>query len=175
VKSAAAVLLALSCTSGAPPAPPPRPAPAATTDVSAQGYVGAPLDKGQVVPRDAYGGLHPLEVEIADTSASRTRGMMWRTNVPPGTGMLFIFPDEEVHQFWMRNTLVPLDMLFLDKTGRVVGIVAQAEPQTLERRTVGVPSVYVLEVAGGWAEKAGVVPGGKVELKGELAKRVGQP
>jgi uncharacterized protein len=66
-------------------------------------------------------------------------------------------------------------MLFLDKTGRVVGIVAQAEPQTLERRTVGVPSLYVLEVAGGWTEKAGVVPGAKVDLKGELAKRVGQP
>lgn len=164
----------LACTSGAPPAPPPA-VPAAATDVSAQGWVGPTLAKGQVVVHDAYGGLHPLEVEIADTTAARTRGMMWRTSVPAGTGMLFIFPYDEEHQFWMRNTLVPLDMLFLDKTGAVVGILAQAEPQTLDRRSVGRPSVYVLEVAGGWTEKLGVVPGGQVELKGELAKRAGQP
>jgi hypothetical protein len=89
--------------------------------------------------------------------------------------MLFIFPSEEEHRFWMRNTLVPLDMLFLDQTGRVVGIVAQAEPQTLESRTVGHPSLYVLEVTGGWTEKVGVVSGARVELKGGLAGRAGQP
>jgi uncharacterized membrane protein (UPF0127 family) len=128
-----------------------------------------------VVLHDAYGGLHPLEVEIADTSPARTRGMMWRTSVPPGTGMLFIFPEEEDHSFWMKNTLVPLDMLFLDRSGRVVGIVQQAEPQTLVQRRVGQQALYVLEVAGGWTEKAGVVTGGKAELKGGLAQRVAQP
>jgi uncharacterized protein len=128
-----------------------------------------------VVVHDAYGGLHPVEVEIADSTRTRTRGMMWRASVPAGTGMLFIFPNEEDHQFWMRNTLVPLDMLFLDRSGQVVGIVAQAEPQTLDRRSVGRPSVYVLEVQGGWAEKAGIAPGSRVELKGGLASRGGQP
>jgi uncharacterized protein len=124
--------------------------------------------------RDAYGGVHPLEVEIADTTPSRTRGMMWRTSVPDATGMLFIFPHEEEHHFWMRNTLVPLDMLFLDRAGQVVGIIAQAEPQSLDSRSVGRPSVYVLEVAGGWAEKAGVAPGARVEFKGGLTGRIGQ-
>ncbi len=137
--------------------------------------MGPPLDRGQLLVHDAYGGVHPLEVEIADTQAARTRGMMWRSSVPAGTGMLFIFPVEEEHTFWMRNTLVPLDMLFLDHSGQVVGIVGQAEPQTLDRRSVGKPSVYVLEVAGGWTEKAGVVPGARVELAGQLAHRVGQP
>jgi uncharacterized protein len=174
VKSAAVVLVALACTSGTTPAVQQKP-PAASHDVSAQNWEGAPLERGQVVVHDAYGGVHPVEVEVADTSPSRTRGMMWRASVAPGTGMLFIFADEEEHQFWMRNTLVPLDMVFLDKTGAVVGILAQAEPQTLDRRSVGRPSVYVLEVAGGWTEKLGVVPGGQVELKGELAKRAGQP
>ncbi len=167
------LLLALACTGRAPT--PLQPPPPMASDVTAQAWVGRPLDRGQVVLHDAYGGVHPVEVEIADTPAARTRGMMWRTSVPAGTGMLFIFPSEEEHSFWMRNTLVPLDMLFLDHSGQVVGIVAQAEPQTLDRRSVGKPSVYVLEVAGGWTEKAGVLPGARAEMEGPLLQRVGQP
>ncbi len=168
------LLLALACTGRAPTPLQPTP-PVTSSDVTAQTWVGRPLERGQVVLHDAYGGVHPVEVEIADTQPARTRGMMWRTSVPAGTGMLFIFPTEEDHAFWMRNTLVPLDMLFLDHTGQVVGIVAQAEPQTLDRRSVGKPSVYVLEVAGGWTEKAGVLPGARVEMTGPLAHRAGQP
>jgi uncharacterized protein len=176
VKVAAGVVVALACTSPTPQAvPQPVPVRAAPGDVTAQNWSGPPLDRGQLVLHDAFGGAHSVEVEIADTTPSRTRGMMWRTTVPPGTGMLFIFPEERDQKFWMRNTLVPLDMLFLDKSGQVVGILAQAEPQTLENRRVGRPSLYVLEVAGGWAEKAGIVPGSRVELKGSLAGRAGQP
>lgn len=173
MKPATVLVLALACTSPAPPVA--QPPAAAATDVTAQSWTGPALDRGQVVLHDAYGGAHLVEVEIADTPASRTRGMMWRTSVPQGTGMLFIFPEEQVQQFWMRNTLVPLDMLFVNRNSQVVGIVAQAEPQTLDRRSVGQPSLYVLEVAGGWAEKAGVVPGARVELKDSLATRPGQP
>ena len=172
------VVLGLACTRPVPPpvqrpvAPPPA---APQRDVSDQNWSGPSLEHGQVVLHDAYGGKHPVDVEIADTTASRTRGLMWRSSVSPGTGMLFIFPTQQEQKFWMRNTLVPLDMLFLDRTGLVVGIVAQAEPQTLESRTVGRPSLYVLEVAGGWAEKAGVVPGSRAELTGSLASRLGTP
>jgi uncharacterized protein len=173
VKHLAVLLLALACTSRAPPAS--AAPPVAATDVTALGWVGPPLDRGQVVLHDAFGGSHPVQVEVADTQPARTRGMMWRTTAPDGTGMLFIFPSEVEHAFWMRNTLLPLDMLFLDRAGQVVGIVAQAEPQTLEQRTVGRPSLYVLEVRGGWADKVGVVPGTRVELKGDLASRRGKP
>ncbi len=176
MKAAAVVFLMLACTSPTPqPLPQPTPARAAESDVTAQNWSGPLLDRGQLVLHDAFGGAHPVEVEIADTTPSRTRGMMWRTTVPPGTGMLFIFPEEQVQKFWMRNTLVPLDMLFVDKSGQVVGIVAQAEPQTLDQRTVGRPSLYVLEVAGGWAEKTGIAPGTRVELKGSLGGRAGKP
>ena len=176
MRVAAVVVAALACTSPTPqPLPQPTPARAAASDVTAQNWSGPPLDRGQLVLHDAYGGAHPVEVEVANTAPSRTRGMMWRTSVPSGTGMLFIFPEEQVQKFWMRNTLVPLDMLFIDKSGQVVGIVAQAEPQTLDPRSVGRPSLYVLEVAGGWAEKTGIAPGTQVELKGNLGSRDGQP
>ena len=170
--AAGGLLVALACT-GRAPAPPP--APPARVDVTAREWSGPPLPRGQVVIHDAYGGVHPLAVEVADTQAARTRGMMWRTSVPDGTGMLFIFPSPDEHGFWMRNTLVPLDMLFLDPSGQVVGVVAQAEPRSDDHRTVGRPSLYVLEVAGGWAERRGVGTGARVELKGELATRRGQP
>jgi uncharacterized protein len=173
---AVVVALALACTRPVPPpAERPAPAPAAPSDVSDQNWSGPALEHGQVVLHDAYGGTHPVDVEIADSTPSRTRGLMWRTSVPPGTGMLFIFPTAQEQKFWMRNTQIPLDMLFLDQRGLVVGIVAQAEPRTLDSRTVGRPSLYVLEVAGGWAEKAGVRPGSRAELQGSLSSRPGQP
>lgn len=79
--------------------------------------------------------------------------------------MLFIFPDEKVRSFWMRNTLIPLDMIFISQAKRIVGIVAQAEPRTLTSRSVGVPSKYVLEVRGGWSERSGIRSGSQVEIE----------
>ena len=144
-------------------------------DPTTQSYDGPLPDRGALVVKDAFGGAHRLAVEIADTSQLRTRGLMWRSELPDGTGMLFIFPAEVVQSFWMRNTLIPLDMLFIDKRMRVVGVVQWAEPQTLTSRTVGKPSLYVLEVPGGWTSKNGVRAGSTVELEGSLRARPGQP
>ena len=151
------------------------PAPSAPPDPSAERWDGPPADRGQLVVRDAFGGTHRLAVEIADNSTLRTRGLMWRSEVPDGTGMLFIFPNEVVQSFWMRNTLIPLDILFVDRTGKVVGVVQWAEPKTLTSRTVGKPSMYVLEVPGGWASRNSVQAGARVDLEGDLKKRPGQP
>ncbi|HEY1416846.1 MAG TPA: DUF192 domain-containing protein [Myxococcaceae bacterium] len=153
-----------------------RAAPQATAgDPSVESYDGPLPDRGALVLRDAFGGNHRLTVEIADTSPLRTRGLMWRSELPEGTGMLFIFPDEVVQSFWMRNTLIPLDMVFIDKRGKVVGVVQWAEPRTLSSRTVGKPSLYVLEVPAGWTSKNGVRAGSTVELEGTLRSRPGQP
>ena len=144
-------------------------------DPTTQSYDGPLPDRGALVVKDAFGGAHRLAVEIADTSPLRTRGLMWRSELPDGTGMLFIFPAEVVQSFWMRNTLIPLDMVFIDKRLRVVGVVQWAEPQTLTSRTVGKASIYVLEVPGGWASRNGVRAGSTVELEGGLKQRPGQP
>lgn len=123
-----------------------------------------PLPRAKVVLHDAYGGAHPVDVEVATTEAARNRGMMWRTELAPGKGMLFVFAEEKEHAFWMQNTLIPLDMVFVTAGKKVAGIVENAEPQTLRSRTVHQPSTYVLEVPGGWTAKKGIVAGSSVEL-----------
>ncbi|HZJ52858.1 MAG TPA: DUF192 domain-containing protein [Myxococcaceae bacterium] len=157
------------------PASADRPVPRSTSvDPTTETYDGPLPDRGALVVRDAFGGAHRLTVEIADTTPLRTRGLMWRTDLPEGTGMLFIFPSEVVQSFWMRNTLIPLDLVFIDRKLRVVGVVQWAEPRTLTSRRVGKPSLYVLEVPGGWTSRNGVRTGSTIELEGALRSRPGQ-
>lgn len=136
------------------------------TDPSAEDYPMPPLPRAKVILTDAYGGKHLVDVEVAANELARTRGLMWRKELPEGQGMLFVFQNEEPHSFWMRNTLIPLDMIFIDAEGEIVGIVHRAEPKTLVSRRVDADSKYVLEVPGGWAEQKAVREGSKVELQG---------
>jgi len=135
-------------------------------DVNAEEYVGPTLPRARVLLEDASGGVHGVDVEVAATPETRTRGLMWRKELPAGQGMLFIFPDEEVQSFWMRNTLIPLDMVFIDSTGLIVGIIERAAPRTLTSRSVGVPGRYVLEVPGGWCQSVGLESGDTVRFEG---------
>lgn len=160
-----------SGTGNPPPASSNRSAPA-STDPTAADYPSPPLPLARVLLKDAYGGLHAVEVEVAANDAARTRGMMWRKSLEEGRGMLFIFSQERVQSFWMKNTLIPLDLLFINKDRKIVGIVSQAAPQTLSPRTVGKPSSYVLEVPGLWAERQGIIAGSEVELEGLSMIRV---
>lgn len=109
-----------------------------------------------------------LEVasEVAFTRDARTRGLMWRYTLPDGTGMLFIFPRDQPLSFWMRNTLIPLDMIFIDAKGSVVSIQENAEPRTLSSRPSSAPATYVLEVPGGWSAKNGIKAGSRVTFEG---------
>lgn len=110
-------------------------------------------------------GTLPVTVELARTEPERERGLMHRTSLPPDAGMLFLFDESADHTFWMKNTLLPLDMVFIDDDGRIVGIVESAEPLTTVPRSVGAPSRYVLEVNGGWARAHGVRPGDRVRFE----------
>jgi uncharacterized membrane protein (UPF0127 family) len=163
---ACAVVLLTSCQAPEARDKPSPPAGRKVTDVSAEDYVGPTLPRARVLLKDAYGGLHRVEVEVAATPETRMRGLMWRKELPAGQGMLFIFPEEEVQGFWMRNTLIPLDMLFINSAGQIVGIVERAEPRTLTARSVGVPGRYVLEVPGGWCQTMGITRGGTAQFQG---------
>jgi uncharacterized membrane protein (UPF0127 family) len=107
-------------------------------------------------------GAWVVKVEVAADEASRARGLMFRQSLDPGRGMIFVFPGSEEHVFWMHNTPLPLDLIFLDETRAVVGVVANAAPQTDTPRTVGKPSRYVVEVGAGEAAAHAVAPGTRV-------------
>jgi uncharacterized membrane protein (UPF0127 family) len=129
---------------------------------------GAPGGSPRVIVETAAGARHPVRVELARTDAERAKGLMNRERLDADAGMLFLFDESAVHGFWMKNTLIPLDMIFIDDTGRIVGIVERAEPLTLTSRDVGVPSRYVLEVNGGWSAAHGVARGDRVTFQGVI-------
>jgi uncharacterized membrane protein (UPF0127 family) len=106
-----------------------------------------------------------VKVEVVATEAKIQKGLMFREHLPLDAGMLFLMGMEKEWTFWMRNTLIPLDMLFIGKDMKVVGIVERAEPLTEDLRTVGKPSFYVLEVNGGWAKSHKVTAGATVRFE----------
>jgi uncharacterized membrane protein (UPF0127 family) len=110
-------------------------------------------------------GASVFDVELALDEPSQERGLMFRKQVPSDTGMLFVFPSESHHIFWMKNTLVPLDMLFLSKDRRIAGIIENAEPLTTSARDPHVVAKYVLEVAGGTSFARGFKPGDLVDFE----------
>jgi uncharacterized protein len=112
-----------------------------------------------VVRFETSRGTWAVKVEVARTDDERSRGLMFRKELAADGGMLFLFEVPEEHGFWMHNTFIPLDMIFLGEDRSVVGVVANAEPHTDILRSVHKPSKYVLEVKGGEAAAHGVGPG----------------
>jgi uncharacterized protein len=111
-----------------------------------------------------------ISVEIADTPASREYGLMFRKQMNENAGMIFIFKEQEHQQFWMKNTIIPLDMIFADSNGKIVGIVRKAEPFSEALDSVDGDSQYVLEVNGGFCERHGVKPGDILHFEGFAAQ-----
>jgi uncharacterized membrane protein (UPF0127 family) len=107
-----------------------------------------------------------FRVELAITPSEQERGLMFRKSMDADAGMLFVSENERPHVFWMKNTLIPLDMIFIGANRRIVGIVQNAEPQSLTGRQVDGPSQYVLEIGGGLSASLGIRAGQLVEFKG---------
>jgi len=150
-------------------------APGATTLATALLAAAAPAagcraDAPRPVPRvlvDAAGGTAAVRVEVARTEAQRERGLMDRSRLDPDAGMIFVFADSARHGFWMKNTLLPLDLLFIGDDARVAAIVRR-QPLSLEVTDGGADSRYVLEVNGGWAAEHGVKAGDRVRFENVL-------
>jgi uncharacterized protein len=105
-----------------------------------------------------------VKAEIASTDTQRQMGLMWRTALAEDEGMLFLFEQEQHLSFWMRNTLISLDLIFIGSDWKVVGVAERATPLTDDPRDVPGVSQYVLEVAAGWADRHGIVPGTEVRF-----------
>ena len=105
------------------------------------------------------GGSARFTVEVADDAAERARGLMHRESLAPMTGMLFVYDREAPVAFWMKNTLIPLDMIFADGAGRVVRVHPMAVPHDETPIPSGAPVRFVLEIAGGLAARLGLTAG----------------
>lgn len=124
-----------------------------------------PLPFGRVTFTDAPN-APSARVELARDDASRERGLMYRTSMPEDQGMLFSWPDERVRNFWMRNTCIPLDLLYITKDGVIAGILEQVPTLNDAPRGVRCPVAHVLELNAGWARAHGIQPGMKVAIEG---------
>ena len=105
-----------------------------------------------------------FKVKLAETEAQRRYGLMFTPYLPKRQGMLFVFETDAPRQFWMKNTQIPLDMLFFASDGRLVNIVHSAVPFSLTGRNSAGPARYVLELNGGIARKIGIQPDAQLVL-----------
>jgi uncharacterized membrane protein (UPF0127 family) len=106
-----------------------------------------------------------VQVEVARTPAQTQRGLMYRRELARDGGMLFVFPRARHQTFWMRNTYLPLDMVFITSEMRVLGVVENATPETDDVREVDGVSQFVLEVNAGFAREHGIGPGTLVRFE----------
>lgn len=104
----------------------------------------------------------PLQLELAATPESRVKGLMDRDSLDPLDGMLFLFPTPHDYSFWMKDTRLPLDMLFIDEQRRIVHIEANVAPYTKAERSSGQPVVAVIELDGGRASAESIAKGDHV-------------
>ncbi|CAK0779843.1 DUF192 domain-containing protein [Azospirillaceae bacterium] len=127
------------------------------SEASAMAFRRAPL-----VVETSRGGKFHFNIELAETPAQQQQGMMFREKMPEDSGMLFVFGQERRATFWMMNTLISLDIIFVGRGGRIVNIHQRAEPQSLELISSNEPVVAVLEIKGGVASWLGIRPGDRV-------------
>ena len=113
-------------------------------------------------------------VEIADTPSKREMGLQYRRDLAADRGMIFLFPAESQQSFWMKNTPLPLDMIFINRDRKIAGIVEQTVPFSLDPRSVNAPSQYVLEINGGLSKRHGIKAGDTVRFDGIAQQNVGE-
>ena len=115
------------------------------------------LSAGAQQVLDLAAGIHRIRAELANTNASRAQGLMQRTALAPNGGMLFVFERADEHCMWMRNTLIPLSVAFLDTQGRIINI-EEMQPQTETNHCAAKPARFALEMSAGWFKSKGVLP-----------------
>jgi uncharacterized protein len=130
--------------------------------LSAGVVAAAPCKPGQVNLRGDWGQVG-FNIEVADTDESRAKGLMFVETMPRFSGMLFVFPAPRPVSFWMKNTLIPLDMIFVDQTGIVTRIHENAVPRDLTPIEGGDGVKVVLEINGGMASALGITVGSQMQ------------
>lgn len=113
----------------------------------------------KIMPKiELTAGFHRIEAEVAATDAHRQQGLMHRQALAPQHGMLFVFPQPNTYCMWMRNTLIPLSVAFLDNDGRIINI-EDMQPESEQNHCARQPATYALEMNRGWFARRGIAPG----------------
>jgi uncharacterized membrane protein (UPF0127 family) len=149
------------CLMATPDVGPPRALPARSCPADPHGNFDLP--RGHVTFVDAPGAPR-VEVELAKTPDHRERGLMYRTGMPEDDGMLFSWPQDSIRSFWMHNTCIPLDMLFITKDGTIAGLLEQVPTLNDDGRSVPCPVAHVLELNAGWTRSHGIRAGQHVRI-----------
>ena len=118
--------------------------------------------KGELFIETAAGQRYRFDIEVAESAEQHARGLMFRESMPIDAGMLFVYPDERPVAMWMRNTLIPLDMVFIAGDGRIVRVHERATPLSTATIPSGHPVRAVLELNGGTAARFGIRAGDRV-------------
>jgi len=118
--------------------------------------------RGELTIADGKHGKHVFRVWLADTPSRQAQGLMFVRSLPSLRGMLFVYPQPMTIGMWMKNTYIPLDMVFIDEHGRVLQVVEQTTPHSLTTIESKAPALAVLEIGGGEARKLGIRPGQRV-------------
>ena len=106
-------------------------------------------------------GMHLIRAEVAADNAARMQGLMHRESLGPNAGMLFIFDEAAIHCMWMKNTLIPLSVAFIDESGTIINI-ADMQPHSEQSHCAAAQALFALEMAKGWFAQRGVKPGMKL-------------
>ena len=117
--------------------------------------------EAQLATRVLEVGAHPLKVEVAQSEEQRSKGLMFRKSLAREEGMLFIFDDPGYYSMWMKNTLIPLSVAFVDRAGVILNV-EDMEPQTLDAHLSAGPALYAIEANKGWFAAHHVKAGDKV-------------
>ena len=119
---------------------------------------------------DLTAGMHLIHAEVADSMGTRMEGLMYRKSMEPNAGMVFVFDEDAQHCMWMKNTLIPLSVAFIDTAGVILNI-ADMQPQTEQSHCAVKPARYALEMNKGWFAQRGIKAGTKLRGLEKLAPR----
>ena len=126
-------------------------------------YASETFPTGRLTIETASGGKYGFAIEIAQTPRQMAQGLMFREQLAPDAGMLFVLPATQTMSMWMKNTLIPLDMIFIRADGTIARIEANTAPLSLDPIVAGEPVASVLELAGGRAAQLGITAGARVK------------
>jgi uncharacterized membrane protein (UPF0127 family) len=115
-------------------------------------------------------GMHLIRAEVANSMGTRMEGLMYRKSMPQGSGMVFVFEENAAHCMWMKNTLIPLSVAFIDEAGAIINI-ADMKPHSEQSHCATSPARYALEMNKGWFAQRGIKAGAKLRGLEKISPR----